>query len=398
MRVPDGWNILPISEILERVSDPVFPELEKNYYQIGIRSHGKGLFYKEAVTGEALGNKRVFRIHPDCFIVNIVFAWEQAVAKTSANEIGMIASHRFPMFRPRNHQCDIDYLTYFFKTPKGKYLLELASPGGAGRNKTLGQNEFSLLKLTLPPINEQQKIAQILSTWDKAIDKLEALIAAKQKRKKALMQQLLTGNVRVLGFNAKWSSCHLGDICTLKGGTTFNESFQGEIEGEIPFIKVSDMNLPNNSIFINDANNWISIQVAKKLKAKLFPKGAIVFAKVGAALLLNRRRILVRETIIDNNMMAAIPNQLSYTSFLYQLMLMIDFAKIVQEGAVPSINQSDLARLKVNLPDINEQQKISAILSTADNEIIVHQKQLAALKQQKKALMQQLLTGNKRVV
>jgi len=67
----------------------------------------------------SLGNKRVFRVHPDCFIVNIVFAWEQAVAKTSANEIGMIASHRFPMFRPKNNQCNIDYLTYFFKTPRG---------------------------------------------------------------------------------------------------------------------------------------------------------------------------------------------------------------------------------------------------------------------------------------
>lgn len=218
MRVPDGWNILPISEILERVSEPVFPELEKNYYQIGIRSHGKGLFYKEAVTGAALGNKRVFRIHPDCFIVNIVFAWEQAVAKTSANEIGMIASHRFPMFRPRNNQCDIDYLTYFFKTPKGKYLLELASPGGAGRNKTLGQNEFSLLKLTLPPINEQQKIAQILSTWDKAIDKLEALIATKQKRKKALMQQLLTGNNRGVNVDEAWNEYKLGELCEFKRG------------------------------------------------------------------------------------------------------------------------------------------------------------------------------------
>ena len=223
MRVPDGWNTLPISDILERVSEPVFPKPEENYYQIGIRSHGKGLFHKEAVTGEALGNKRVFRIHPDCFIVNIVFAWEQAVAKTSANEIGMIASHRFPMFRPKNNQCDIDYLTYFFKTPKGKYLLELASPGGAGRNKTLGQNEFSLLKLMLPPINEQQKIAQILSTWDKAIDKLEALIAAKQKRKNALMQQLLTGNKRYYGFNDAWVQFKLGEIFSkISNGLTYD--------------------------------------------------------------------------------------------------------------------------------------------------------------------------------
>jgi type I restriction enzyme S subunit len=258
MRIPEGWSILPISEILERVSDPIFPEPEENYYQIGIRSHGKGLFYKEPVTGELLGNKRVFRVHSDCFIVNIVFAWEQAVAKTSANEIGMIASHRFPMFRPKQNLCDVDYLTYFFKTPKGKYLLGLASPGGAGRNKTLGQNEFSLLRITLPPTKEQQKIAQILSTWDKAIEKLEALIAAKQKRKKALMQQLLTGKRRFSGYSVEWKTRYLGDICSFKGGSGFNENYQSKTKGEIPFIKVSDMNLPNNTLFINDANNWVS--------------------------------------------------------------------------------------------------------------------------------------------
>lgn len=133
MHIPEGWSNLQISEILERVSDPIFPEPEENYYQIGIRSHGKGLFHKEPVTGESLGNKRVFRVHSDCFIVNIVFAWEQAVAKTSANEIGMIASHRFPMFRPNNNLCDVDYLTYFFKTPKGKYYSGPQNPDSSLR-------------------------------------------------------------------------------------------------------------------------------------------------------------------------------------------------------------------------------------------------------------------------
>ncbi|WP_019488072.1 hypothetical protein [Kamptonema formosum] len=66
-----------------------------NYKQIGIRSHGKGIFHKEAVTGRELGNKRVYWVHPNAFVVNIVFAWEQAVALTSSDENGFIASHRF---------------------------------------------------------------------------------------------------------------------------------------------------------------------------------------------------------------------------------------------------------------------------------------------------------------
>ncbi len=184
--VPEGWEVQKISECLERVVDPITPEPEKLYQQIGIRSHAKGIFHKELVTGKSLGNKRVFNIHPNCFVVNIVFAWEQAIAVTSDAELGMIASHRFPMFKPKENKCDIDYITYFFKSPHGKYLLELASPGGAGRNKTLGQGEFAKLKLSLPPKKEQKKIAEILSIWDRSISVAEKLICNSQQQKKWL--------------------------------------------------------------------------------------------------------------------------------------------------------------------------------------------------------------------
>ena len=93
--IPEEWCIRSLSEILAKVSKPVDVDLETEYKQIGIRSHGKGIFYKEEVKGEELGNKSVFWIEPECFILNIVFAWEQAVAKTTDNEVGMIASHRF---------------------------------------------------------------------------------------------------------------------------------------------------------------------------------------------------------------------------------------------------------------------------------------------------------------
>ena len=133
---PKSWTVKSLGSVLERVSCPVIPDVL--YREIGIRSHGKGIFHKKPVLGKSLGNKRVFEVHGDCFVVNIVFAWEQAVARTTSNEVGMIASHRFPMYRPVDGLCDVDFLLYYFKTKKGKYLLELASPGGAGRNKTLG--------------------------------------------------------------------------------------------------------------------------------------------------------------------------------------------------------------------------------------------------------------------
>jgi type I restriction enzyme, S subunit len=109
-----NWESKKISQILESVSEAVDVKDDNLYKQIGIRSHGKGIFHKELVTGKVLGNKRVFWIKENVFIVNIVFAWEQAVGKTTKNEVGMIASHRFPMYQPLNNSCSVDYIVFFF--------------------------------------------------------------------------------------------------------------------------------------------------------------------------------------------------------------------------------------------------------------------------------------------
>lgn len=184
------WKEMEVKKILKRYSDPVIVDSEKYYSQIGIRSHGKGIFYKEPVQGKTLGNKRVFWIKEDLLTLNIVFAWERAVAKTSKNEIGMIASHRFPMYKPVDGVLDLDYILYFLLTPRGKYYLELASPGGAGRNKTLGQTEFENLKFKIPSFKEQLKISSFLNSIDKQIEIVTQQIEQSVKFKDGLLQNM----------------------------------------------------------------------------------------------------------------------------------------------------------------------------------------------------------------
>lgn len=186
-----------LEEILIPIRNSLVPEEKTLYKQIGIRSHGKGIFYKDKVSGKELGNKRVFWIEPDCLVLNIVFAWEQAIAKTTDSEIGMIASHRFPMFKPKEGKLNLDFILYYFKSPRGKQLLENASPGGAGRNKTLGQGEFINQIISLPSYKEQTVIAQVLQAADKEISLIKAKAEKLREQKKGLMQVLLTGKVRL---------------------------------------------------------------------------------------------------------------------------------------------------------------------------------------------------------
>ena len=186
----DAWVQRKCKDILDKVGTAVDVKEDGVYREIGIRSHGKGLFYKDEVIGKELGNKRVFWIEPNCLIVNIVFAWERAVAKTSPNEVGMIASHRFPMYKPKSGVTDLEYITKYFITDAGKEILEMASPGGAGRNKTLGQKEFSESTLLIPSYEEQIKIGSFIDALDNLIMLHQRKLDELSEYKQGLLQQM----------------------------------------------------------------------------------------------------------------------------------------------------------------------------------------------------------------
>ena len=190
-RGTEEWQKRKISTLLIKSVNPVDVDLATTYREIGIRSHGKGIFHKEPVFGKALGGKRVFWVVEDALVLNIVFAWEQALSVTSSAEAGMIASHRFPMFKARLGKADVNFIKYFFLTKKGKELLGIASPGGAGRNKTLGKRDFDNLEFLFPSNAEEQNgIANLLSSIDALIVSRIQQLDTLKIHKKGLMQQL----------------------------------------------------------------------------------------------------------------------------------------------------------------------------------------------------------------
>ncbi|MEU8305930.1 restriction endonuclease subunit S [Actinomadura sp. NPDC048955] len=147
---------LPIGEVLEEVKRPITVDPETEYRQIGIRSHGRGLFTKEAVTGKALGSKKVFWVEPGDLVINIVFAWEGAVAIVPPEIEGYCGSHRFPSYR-RLDGGDVEFFRLFFSTKPGTRLLANCSPGGAGRNRTLNRKRLMQSPVGMPSAQEQER-------------------------------------------------------------------------------------------------------------------------------------------------------------------------------------------------------------------------------------------------
>jgi len=205
--------------------------------------------------------------------------------------------------------------------------------------------------------------------------------------------------MRNLEFQATdWPETTLGDVCTFRGGSGFRESHQGQASGDHPFIKVSDLMIDGNEKYITTAQNWVSTAALRELRATLQPTGAVVFAKVGAALKLNRRRILGRPTAIDNNMMAAIPDKQSLDcEFLYYFLLMQDLGRFSQESAVPSVNQGHLSSIEISLPPLPEQRKIAEILRTWDEALEKLTALRAAKERRLEGIAQQLLAPSRAI-
>lgn len=168
----DRVRVGDVLTLQRRVVD-VQPDGE--YEEIGVRSFGRGIFHKELVSGASLGNKRVFQIEPGDIVISNVFAWEGAVALASVSEKGKIGSHRFMTFTPASDAIDPSWVAWFFRSEPGLDLIRKASPGSAGRNRTLAIDRFEALEIPLPPIDRQREVVAQLGHLQNAADALRRL-------------------------------------------------------------------------------------------------------------------------------------------------------------------------------------------------------------------------------
>lgn len=195
--VPVAWHARRLGDIAPLVRRPVEIDPEAMYPELGLRSYGKGTFHKPALMGAEVGNKRLFQIKVGDLLFSNVFAWEGAVAVAQPEDDGRYGSHRYITCAVDATQADTNFLFRYLTTPAGIASLALASPGGGGRNKTLGLGALADITVPLPPLGEQRKISQILGGVDAKLRVLDSKRAACEALKRGLMQKLLTGEWRV---------------------------------------------------------------------------------------------------------------------------------------------------------------------------------------------------------
>ncbi|MEZ9235547.1 restriction endonuclease subunit S [Shewanella sp. 10N.286.52.A9] len=291
-----------------------------------------------------------------------------------------------------------EFLIHYLNSDIAKNQIGLSSSGSS--QSALNLTVLRALKVPIPPLPEQRKIATILGTWDKAISTTERLIDNSKQQKKALMQQLLTGKKRLLddsgkSFEGEWEEVAVGDLGTIYSGGTPSTSNKEYWDGDIDWITPTDIT-KQDSVYINSSVRRISAEGLKNSSAKLVPKGSLL---VCTRATIGEMAITAHEMCTNQGFKNIIPNQKTNIEFLFYL-LTYEKHKLISKASGSTfleLSKSAFESMKFNVPLIGEQQKIAAVLTNADKEIVALEKQLADLKQEKKALMQQLLTGKRRV-
>lgn len=149
-------------DVAPLVRRAVEPKPSDVYQELGIRSFGKGTFHKPSLDYMSLGSKKLYRIEPGDLVFNNVFAWEGAIAVALPEDKGRVGSHRFITCVPKSDRAIAEFLWFYFLTPEGLERIGEASPGGAGRNRTLGLNKLANIEVPVPDLEKQLEFSILL--------------------------------------------------------------------------------------------------------------------------------------------------------------------------------------------------------------------------------------------
>ncbi|QTF93181.1 restriction endonuclease subunit S [Halomonas sp. BM-2019] len=398
--IPDGWKYDLLDRFAERCSGHTPSKSFPEYWNGGIKwvslsdSHklDRGYIFEteSEISGEGIKNSSA-ELHP---AETVLMTRDAGIGKSAVLKTPMAVSQHFIAWRCDNKSCLHSWFLYnWLQLHKAEF--ERQAVGST--IKTIGLPFFKRLKILVPPFEEQQKIVDILFVWDKAITETERLIEVSQQQRHALMQQLLTGKRRLPGFVEEWRLVSMGDIAK-----RISEKNNGQsdnvvtISGKRGLIRQTDFF--NKSVASETLDGYTILRKGQfaynKSYSDGYPMGAI-------------KRLNLYDDAVVTSLYICFEVQASdaceeFMEHCFESgVLNRRLKKVAAEGGrahgLLNVKPSDFFDLRLSLPPKEEQKAIAKVLSQADAEIEAQQRRLNCLRQEKKALMQQLLTGKRRV-
>ena len=385
----DEWKQTPLKNIIySNIIEA--PKPTTDYIRLGIRSHCKGTFHELVKIENILSADKMYIVPKNNLILNITFAWEQAIAITDDNDEGKYISNRFPTFAFKDNQLPTFY-KYIIPQKRLKYDLNVASPGGAGRNRVLNKKLFLSIPVNIPLLKEQEKIAKFLTTVDKKITNLENIITSLENQKEGLLQQIFSQKLRFKDKNGNnypnWEKKKLGDIGSFSRGGNLSKSDLSKkgtsciLYGEL-YTYYNEFATEIKSKTLNTTNLVLSkkydvlLPLSGETAEDISTCTCIFFDDIA----LGSDLLIFRSSFFDGRFMSLL---LKY-KYKYKI------AQIAQGKSIVHISEKNIKNINIKIPCIEEQQNIADFILIFTKKLENQKAQLEHWKQIKKGLLQQM--------
>ena len=383
------WKTKKINQWITLVERPIALEDNTSYQLVTVRRGFAGVESRGIFKGKEIKVKNYFVVQAGDFLISKRQIAHGACGIVPESLDGAVVSNEYNVFVPQK-ETDIDFFFLIMQLPYYKRLFYLMSDGVHIEKLLFKTNDWMKRSLSLPPLPEQQKIATILSTQDKVIELKEKLLAQKQQQKKHLMQQLLTGKIKLANYPNNWHEIKLGEVSSMASGGTPDSKNKEYYGNTYNWISISDIS--NAGKYIDDSDRKLSQSGFDNCTARLFNPGTVLLAMYASV----GKCAIARKTCCTSQAILGItPQKELVNEYLYYVLVNenVRLKSFSQASSQPNINKKIVEDVLIKLPSLSEQKAIVEILSTADHEIDLLQKSIEAEEQKKKALMQLLLTG-----
>jgi type I restriction enzyme, S subunit len=393
---PKGWREVTFKDILEVIVRRAEVKPNERYQLINAKRNRGGIVPRASVLGKQIKTATQFFVAANDFVISRRQIVHGACGIVPPELDGALVSNEYSTLVPRDELL-LPYLGYYAHTTHFQQTCFNSSVGVVIEKMVFNLDHWLRHRLYLPPLEYQRDVVNVLATTDRAIAGKEKLIAAKRMLMKGLAHQLLAGQRRLSGFSKPWSTHRIDTISTIaKGAGITKEDVQPD---GLPAVRYGEL-YTTYDVQITKVRSFISPEAAQA--AKPIRRGDLLLAGSGE----DRIEIGKAATYMGDEVAYAGGDVIivsptdANSVFLAYLFdgehTRRHFYRRAQGESIVHIYMRDVGNLELELPPRGEQDQIAIILNTADREIALLIKELAALRELKKGLMQKLLNDSSR--
>jgi type I restriction enzyme S subunit len=375
----DSWKNVPLSELLVQVKEPVKVEHGLAYKLLGVRWYGNGPFVRETVTSETSKATRLFPVQPGDFIYNRLFAWKGSFGLISPDLGGCFVSSEFPLFRVRQDRLDAVFLNLFMCQPSKWAQIEVESTGSTSVSRNRWKEERFLEQvLLLPPLDEQKRIVDVVSSVDGYIDSLQQQADSARTARSAVLHELLSAG------GDDWTETTLGDVVDVQKGKK-PPAIVGWEESCSPYLTADVLRGSDCEQFISQALTGSCVQLGGHEVVLLWDGAGAgdVFKSLPGILASTMAKIEVKNrSSIDNRYL-----------YLFLDSRRMEIKSSCRGTTVPHVSPEALKGLKFALPPLEEQKQIVDVVSSMDDVIQATENAIADAKNLRSGILSDLLSG-----